>query len=95
MDREWGETDMRYLAFALALVGTAMTAQAQTATPDLRGTWKGAGKALVYGNNPHHPGPETLSSPPRVGDVVFTFVVDGQDGQLVWGHNFSKVAVAH
>ena len=87
--------DMRYLAFALALVGAAMTAQAQTATPDLRGTWKGAGKALVYGNNPQHPGPETLSSPPRVGDVAFTFVVDGQEGGLVWGHNFSKVAVTH
>ena len=27
---------MRYLAFALALVGAALTAQAQTATPDLR-----------------------------------------------------------
>ena len=86
---------MRYLAFALALVGTALTAQAQTATPDLRGTWKGAGKSIIYGNNPHHAGSETLASPPRLQDFEFTFVVDGQDGRLVWGHSFSKDAATN
>jgi hypothetical protein len=83
---------MRYLAFALAMIGAAMTAQAQTATPDLRGTWKGAGKSIIFGNNPHHPGSETLSAPPRVQDFAFTFVIDGQDGRLVWGHSLSKAA---
>ena len=36
---------MRHLVFALALLGaTATGAQAQTAIPDLKGTWSGKGK---------------------------------------------------
>src|SRR5215468_11605769 len=44
---------MRYLAFALALVGAAATsARAQDAIPDLKGTWSGKGKSIVFGTNP-------------------------------------------
>ena len=58
---------MRYLVFALMLLGTAATAaRAQDAIPDLKGTWSGKGQAIVFGNNPHHPGPQTVNSPPRV-----------------------------
>jgi hypothetical protein len=86
---------MRYLAVSLVLVGAAMAAQAQTAPPDLRGTWKGQGKSVVYGSNPHHPGSQGVSSPPRVRDYEFTFVIDGQDGRLVWGHSLSKTAATN
>ncbi len=86
---------MKYLAISLALVGVAMTAQAQTAAPDLKGTWKGQGKSIVFGTNPHHPGSQTVTSPPQVRDFDFTMVVDGQDGRLAWGHSFSKNAATN
>ncbi len=83
---------MRYFAFVLAMMGAITAARAQDAIPDLKGTWLGKGKSIVYGNNPRHPGSQTVASPPRVRDFEFTFVVDGQDGRLVWGHSLSTVA---
>ena len=39
--------------FALVLLGTAATAaHAQKAIPDLKGTWTGKGKSIVFGTNP-------------------------------------------
>ena len=38
---------MRYLAFALVLVGVVTAARAQDAIPDLKGTWSGKGKSIV------------------------------------------------
>ena len=86
---------MKYLALATALAGATMAAHAQNAIPDLRGTWTGKDKSIVYGNNPHHPGAQTVNSPPRVRDFEFTFVVDGQEGRLLWGHSLSKAAVTN
>ena len=81
---------MKYFAFILAImVGTITAAHAQDAIPDLKGTWSGKGKSIVFGNNPHHPGSHAVNSPPRVRDFEFTFVVDGQDGRLAWGHSLS------
>ena len=86
---------MRYLAFALALMVTVTVARAQNAIPDLKGTWSGKGKSIVFGNNPHHPGSQTVASPPRVRDFEFTFVVDRQDGRLAWGHSLSTVGITN
>jgi hypothetical protein len=83
---------MRYLALALVLLGVVTAARAQDAIPDLKGTWSGKGKSIVFGNNPHHLGSQTVAAPPRVRDFEFTFVVDGQDGRLAWGHSLSTVA---
>jgi hypothetical protein len=84
---------MRCLVFALALLGAAATAaRAQDAIPDLKGTWTGKGKSIVFGNNPHHPGSQGAVDPPRVRDIEATYVVDGQDGRLVWGRSSSAVA---
>ena len=82
---------MRYLVLALALLG-ATGAQAQTAIPDLKGTWSGKGKSIVFGTHPHHPGSQTLNDPPRVRDIEATYVVEGQDGRLAWGKSSSAVA---
>ena len=47
---------MKSFALALALLsGAATAAIAQDAIPDLKGTWSGKGKSLVFGSNPHHP----------------------------------------
>lgn len=84
---------MRCFVFALALLGAAAaTAHAQDAIPDLKGTWTGKGKSIVFGTNPHHPGTQTAADPPRVRDIEATYVVEGQDGRLAWGKSSSAVA---
>jgi hypothetical protein len=86
---------MRAVAVALALAATVTVTRAQDAIPDLKGTWSGKGKSVVFGNNPHHPGSQSAGSPPRIRDYEFTFVVDGQEGRLAWGHSFSSVAATN
>ena len=77
---------MRCLVFALALLAAAATsARAQDAIPDLKGTWSGKGKSIVFGTNPHHPGSQTPADPPRVRDIEATYIVEGQEGRLAWG----------
>jgi hypothetical protein len=77
---------MKYFVLALALLGTAaMAARAQDAIPDLRGTWTGKGQSIVFGHHPYHPGPQTVSDPPRVRDIEATHVVAGQQGRVAWG----------
>ena len=84
---------MRYFVFALALLGAATAAaHAQDAIPDLKGTWTGKGKTIVFGNHPHHPGAQTPNDPPRVRDIEATHVVEGQDGRVAWGRSSSAVA---
>jgi hypothetical protein len=61
---------MRRLVLALVVLCTAaISTQAQNAIPDLKGTWSGKGKALVFGTNPHHPGSQTATDAPRVRDI--------------------------
>jgi hypothetical protein len=56
---------MRYLIFALAFVCTAtLPSRAQDAIPDLKGTWSGKGKSIVFGSHEHHPGSQTTADPP-------------------------------
>lgn len=79
--------------FALMLLGAVATAaRAQDAIPDLKGTWSGKGKAIVFGNNLHHPGSQTITDPPRVHEIDATYVVEGQDGRVAWGRSSSAVA---
>jgi hypothetical protein len=85
---------MKYFVLAAALLGvTASAAPAQdAAVPDLRGTWSGKGKAVVFGNHAHHPGKRTTANPPRVRDIEATHVVQGQEGRVAWGYSSSSVA---
>src|SRR5262245_27196944 len=81
------------LVLALTLLGAASTAvRAQDAVPDLRGTWSGKGKAVVFGANAYHPGAQTANDPPRVRDIEATHTVEGQEGRIAWGHSSSTVA---
>jgi hypothetical protein len=78
-----------------ALVFAATVASAQEAIPQLKGTWRGTGKILLYGNTEH------LSGTPDqavVRDLAVTHTVVGQDGRLIWGttssaNNDSKGAI--
>jgi hypothetical protein len=84
---------MKRLVLALAFLGSAaIAAPAQDAIPDLKGTWTGKGKSIVFGTHAHHPGSSTTADPPRVRDIEATYVVEGQDGRLAWGRSASAVA---
>ncbi len=62
----------------------AAPAAAQSAIPDLRGTWKGDSESIVLGGgNAHHTA--TQSSEPELRSVSFTLTVDKQDGRRFSG----------
>src|SRR6516162_7702671 len=61
---------MRYCALVLAVVGAATAARAQDAIPDVKGTWSGKGKVIIFGGHAHHPGVGP-DSPPTVRDIFF------------------------
>ena len=57
---------------------------AQTAVPDLRGTWKGESETIILGGgNPHHAAPPATA--PRLNSVPFTLTIDKQDGRRFSG----------
>ena len=70
--------------FTIVLVASMTgAATAQSAVPDLRGTWKGESETVILGGgNPHHPAgrPE-----PRYASVPFTMTIDKQDGRRFSG----------
>jgi hypothetical protein len=71
--------------FTLAALTTlsALPAAAETAVPDLRGTWKGTSESVVSGGaNPHH---VTQSTETRFSTIEFTLTVDKQDGRRFSG----------
>jgi hypothetical protein len=69
------------LAFAML---ATIPAAAETAIPDMRGTWKGESESLVLGGgNPHHP--STQANEPQLRSVPFTLTIDKQDGRRFSG----------
>jgi hypothetical protein len=76
---------MSKLACLLTLgVLAAFPAAAQTAFPDVRGTWKGESESIVLGaGNPHHTSAQ--SNEPQLRSVPFTLTVDKQDGRRFSG----------
>jgi hypothetical protein len=71
-------------AFAIIALATVSTAAAQSAVPDLRGTWKGESQSIVLGGgNAHHA--VTSASEPELRSVAFTLTIDKQDGRRFSG----------
>jgi hypothetical protein len=66
----------------VALLFSTITAGAQSATPSLKGTWKGTGKILLYGTTEHLSG---SSRDAAIRELEVTHTVTGQDGRLIWG----------
>ncbi len=83
---------MKCLVVSLAFLAVSVSIADAQAIPDLKGSWVGKGKAVVYGTNPHHPGSQKATDPARVREIEATHVVEGQDGRLAWGHSSSAVA---
>ena len=62
----------------------ALPAIADSAFPDLRGTWKGQSESIVMGaGNAHHAG--APGSPVHLSSVPFTMKIDMQDGRRFSG----------
>jgi len=83
-------TNMRKLAWIVTLAALAATpaalcgpAAAETAIPDMRGTWKGDSHSIVLGGGAHHP--DGKAGEPRFTSVPFTLVIDKQDGRRFSG----------
>ena len=77
---------MSKLAIIVTLTGliAANATLAQTAVPDLRGTWKGESQTIILGaGNPHHAAPPATA--PRLSSVAFTLTIDKQDGRRFSG----------
>jgi hypothetical protein len=73
----------RLVMFAALAMLPAMPAAAQTAVPDLRGTWKGESESILLGGgNPHH---APTQNEPHLRSVTFTLTVDNQDGRRFSG----------
>ncbi len=83
---------MRVLIASVVLAASCGVVLAQPAVPDLTGTWTGDFRTVIFGNNSHHPGEESVASPPRIREIEFTIDVEGQDGRLFWGHSWSDPA---
>ena len=58
-------------------------ATAETAIPDLRGTWTGESEAIVWGAPSHHGAKR--GAEPRLSKIAFTMTVDKQDGRRFSG----------
>jgi hypothetical protein len=73
------------LAWISVLVAfIAVPALAETAIPDLRGTWTGESESIVRGRgNPHHRA--KVADEPRLSSAMFTMVIDKQDGRRFSG----------
>ena len=73
---------LAWIAIFAAL--SAAPAAAQSALPDVRGTWKGESESIILGpGNPHHAAPS--STEPRLDSVPFTMTIDKQDGRRFSG----------
>ena len=83
---------MRLLIASAVVAFASGTACAQSPAPDLKGTWTGQMRTVIFGHNSHHPGEESVASPPRVRDIEFTIDIEGQDGALFWGQSWSDPA---
>ena len=75
---------LKLASCVLFVAVVAAPAQAQTAIPDLRGTWKGQSESIVMGHgNPHHDA--TIVDKPRLSSIPFTMTIDMQDGRRFSG----------
>src|SRR5580658_3353981 len=77
---------MSKLAWIVTLATFTVTtsAAAQTAVPDLRGTWKGQSETIILGvGNSHHDA--SAGAEPRLNSVAFTMTIDKQDGRRFSG----------
>ena len=74
---------MSNYAWIVVLVALAAPAAAETAIPDLRGTWTGESESIVLGGTPHHA--KQQAGEPRLTSVAFTLVIDKQDGRRFSG----------
>jgi hypothetical protein len=81
---------MKLAVMAMTIAAAQISgAAAQEAVPDLRGTWTGKGRVVVFGSHANNPGALTPNDPPRTREIETTHTVEGQDGRVAWGRSSS------
>src|SRR5215207_7680259 len=83
---------MMSLFLALILSGAITTTARAQDILDLKGTWAGKGKSIVFGSNAHHGGSQTPTDPPRVRENEVTHGVEVREGNVAWGRSPSAAA---
>jgi len=73
---------MRLVGAVVLVLCSPLAVAAQDAIPQLKGTWRGTGKVLLYGTTEHLAG---SSQTAVTRDLEVTHTVEGQDGRLLWG----------
>jgi hypothetical protein len=76
------------IAAGIVLATAAVAAAADTAAPDIRGTWRLEAKAIVLGAGQHHPadpGERIEPGKPRLRKLAPTLRITGQEGERFWG----------
>ena len=63
----------------------AVPAIAETAIPDMKGTWTGDSESIVLGRGNQHHRLNAAPAEPRLSSVKFTMVIDKQDGRRFSG----------
>ena len=86
---------MRFVMALVLLAGLSTAVMAEDAIPDLKGTWTGTSKSVVFGNNAYHPGTQKPEDPPRVREQAYTFEIEGQDGRVLWGRTWANANPEH
>jgi hypothetical protein len=77
-----------FIWIAAPAMFAAAPVAAQTAIPDVRGTWKGDSETIVLdAANPHHA--PTQSNEPHLRSSAFTLTIDKQDGRRFSGRFLS------
>lgn len=75
---------MRKIAWIVTLAAlAAVPAAADTAIPDMRGTWNGDSQTIALGVGLHHP--DATAGEPRFTSAAFTLVIDKQEGSRFSG----------
>jgi hypothetical protein len=75
---------LAWIVVVSALTASVVPAAAETAIPDLRGTWKGESESLVLGGgNDHHTATRPVE--PELRSVPFTLTIEKQDGRRISG----------
>lgn len=80
-------TALAGLALCAASAAPALAAD-PAAAPDMRGTWKVEGSAIVTGAGGHHPAdaePRAENTQPRLRRFDGTLRITGQEGARFWG----------
>ena len=86
---------MRFVMALVLLAGLSTAVMAEDALPDLKGTWTGTSKSVVFGNNAYHPGTQKPRTRRASASRPTPSRSTGQDGRVLWGRTWANANPEH